>query len=110
MLRHTWATQMLNAGAPLNYVSRALGHHSTAFTASVYAAAQPEPRHEDVDKFVAGISGDATRSVRDQVTQDRTLPEAQPSPDPNAPDGPGLDQAPDGPKADTHPVGDFTGE
>jgi integrase len=40
MLRHTWATQMLNSEAPLNYVSRALGHHSTAFTAATYVTAQ----------------------------------------------------------------------
>lgn len=51
MLRHTWATQMLNAGTPLNYVSRALGHHSTAFTAGVYATAAPDSRHEDVDRL-----------------------------------------------------------
>lgn len=39
-LRHTWATVMLNSGAPLNYVSRALGHHSTSHTARLYAYAQ----------------------------------------------------------------------
>jgi integrase len=53
MLRHTWATLQLNSGTPLNYVSRALGHHSTAFTAGVYATAQPEPRREDVSRFAA---------------------------------------------------------
>jgi len=39
-LRHTWATIMLNSGAPLNYVSRALGHHSTSYTARLYAYAK----------------------------------------------------------------------
>ena len=39
VLRHTWATTLLEAGVPVSYVSRSLGHSSTAFTASVYAAA-----------------------------------------------------------------------
>jgi integrase len=53
MLRHTWATLMINRGVPLNYVSRALGHHSTAFTAGVYATAHPDSRHEDVDRLAS---------------------------------------------------------
>lgn len=36
LLRHTWATQMLERGVPLNYVSRGLGHQSVAQTARVY--------------------------------------------------------------------------
>ena len=58
MLRHTWATTLLNAGAPLNYVSRALGHHSTAFTAGVYATAHPDPRPQDVDALAASALGE----------------------------------------------------
>lgn len=49
MLRHTWATLMINRGVPLNYVSRALGHHSTAFTAGVYATAIPEAQRHNAD-------------------------------------------------------------
>jgi integrase len=41
VLRHTWATTLLEAGVPLSYVSRSLGHCSTAFTAAVYASARP---------------------------------------------------------------------
>ncbi len=64
MLRHTWATTLLNAGAPLNYVSRALGHHSTAFTAAVYATAHPDPRPQDVDALAASALGvDRLRST-----------------------------------------------
>jgi integrase len=40
VLRHTWATTQLEAGVPLSYVSRSLGHSSTAFTAAVYASAR----------------------------------------------------------------------
>lgn len=34
VLRHTWATTLLQAGVPVGYVSRSLGHSSTAFTAA----------------------------------------------------------------------------
>lgn len=82
MLRHTWATQALNAGIPLQYVSRALGHHSTAFTASVYATAQPDSRHDDVDRLAGAFgapSGDPAVPVPDQealelVTGDDAAP------------------------------------
>jgi integrase len=40
VLRHTWATTLLEAGVPLSYVSRSLGHSSTAITAAVYASAR----------------------------------------------------------------------
>ncbi len=40
VLRHTWATTLLEAGVHVSYVSRSLGHSSTAFTASVYASAR----------------------------------------------------------------------
>ena len=108
MLRHTWATQMLNAGAPLNYVSRALGHHSTAFTASTYATAQPEPRHEDVDRFVGLVSGDAPGAPGHQVAGERALPQAQAGADANAAELAGVDQAPDSADAATESVGDLS--
>jgi integrase len=41
VLRHTWATTLLEAGVPVSYVSRSLGHSSTAFTAAIYASARP---------------------------------------------------------------------
>lgn len=53
VLRHTWATLMINRGVPLNYVSRALGHHSTAFTAGVYATAIPEAQRHNADALAA---------------------------------------------------------
>ncbi len=110
MLRHTWATQMLNSGAPLNYVSRALGHHSTAFTAATYATAQPEPRHEDVDRFVGLVSGDAPRAPRNQVLEQRALPQPKPGADPDAAQPADVDQAADGADADPQPVGDLDQE
>jgi integrase len=44
VLRHTWANGMLNAGVPLSYVSRALGHETTALTARFYRRPLPERR------------------------------------------------------------------
>ena len=54
VLRHTWATHMLIAGAPLNYVSCALGHHSTAFTAATYAAAPLVDQPEGTTQWTPG--------------------------------------------------------
>jgi integrase len=56
MLRDTWATRMINQGAPLNYVSRALGHHSTAFTMTLYATSVPESRNDNVDALSARVA------------------------------------------------------
>lgn len=49
-LRHTWATIMLSQGLPMQFVSRNLGHHSTSFTAVLYATAQPDPHLDEMDR------------------------------------------------------------
>ncbi len=93
MLRHTWATVMLNGGAPLNYVSRALGHHSTAFTASVYATANPDPRLAEVDALAAAALDqqpqeqpqDALRPVIPDPPVQDGRPDQGPPPDPHRP-------------------------
>jgi integrase len=41
MIRHSVASLLLHEGVPLPYVSELLGHHSAAFTATVYAHALP---------------------------------------------------------------------
>jgi len=48
-LRHTAATLMLGAGAPLKVVSDALGHSTIAITADTYAHVTPELRREAAD-------------------------------------------------------------
>jgi len=40
VLRHTWATTLLEAGVPVTYVSSSLGHSSPVFTAARYASAR----------------------------------------------------------------------
>jgi integrase len=41
-LRHTWAAIQLEAGIPIDYVSRSLGHASSALTAAAYCSARPK--------------------------------------------------------------------
>jgi integrase len=62
VLRHTWATTLLEAGVPVSYVSCSLGHSSTAFTAALYASARPGPLPGD--KGALAGSAAAIDSVR----------------------------------------------
>jgi len=41
VLRRTWAATLLEAGVPMSYVSRSLGHSSTAVTSAACASAHP---------------------------------------------------------------------
>jgi len=73
VLRHTWATALLEAGVPMNYVSRSLGHSSTAFTAAIYASARPAPLPRDkgaleasaaaMDSLRRTLGGSQTRRI-----------------------------------------------
>ncbi len=47
--RHTAATLMLNAGVPLEVVSKTLGHTGLAITADVYAKVRPELQRKAAD-------------------------------------------------------------
>jgi integrase len=48
-LRHTTATLLLQAGAPITYVSQQLGHADASITLRVYAHYLPDPSRKDVD-------------------------------------------------------------
>jgi len=48
-LRHTFATLALAAGVPAHIVSRALGHHSVAFTLATYSHVLPGAHQEAMD-------------------------------------------------------------
>ena len=48
-LRHTYASLLLSAGQPVTYVQAMLGHHSAAFTLTVYGHAMPREWHHAVD-------------------------------------------------------------
>ena len=57
-MRHTFASLLLQIGAPITYVSRQLGHRDSAVTLRVYAHWLPEPAGE---KAVDRLDSDATR-------------------------------------------------
>jgi integrase len=48
-LRHSMATQLLQAGAPITYVSQQLGHADAAITLRVYAHYLPDASRKEVD-------------------------------------------------------------
>jgi integrase len=50
-LRHTYASLLLQAGAPITYVSAQLGHRDAAITLRVYAHALPTASLREVDRL-----------------------------------------------------------
>jgi integrase len=48
-LRHTYASQLIEAGEPLTYIQQQLGHHSAAFTLRVYGHLLPRQGRRGVD-------------------------------------------------------------
>jgi len=48
-LRHTFATLLLQAGAPITSVSQQIGHADASITLRVYAQYLPDPSRKDVD-------------------------------------------------------------
>lgn len=50
-LRHTYATLAIEAGVPVKTVQENLGHHSAAFTLSIYAHATDKAREEGAEKI-----------------------------------------------------------
>jgi integrase len=58
-LRHTHATVLLRAGAPVKVVSERLGHANATITLGVYAHVMPGMQREAADKFAALVFGGA---------------------------------------------------
>ena len=54
-LRHTWATLALEAGVPLEVVSRNLGHASLSITADIYAKVGEKSKRSAVDAVASLI-------------------------------------------------------
>jgi integrase len=50
-LRHTYATLLLQAGAPITYVSQQFGHRDVSITLRVYAHYLPSASRRDVDRL-----------------------------------------------------------
>jgi integrase len=50
-LRHTYATLLLHAGAPITYVSQQLGHHDASITLRVYVHWLPDVSRREADRL-----------------------------------------------------------
>jgi integrase len=50
-LRHTFASLLIQAGEPITYIQTQLGHHSAAFTLTVYGHFVPRAHHRGVDRL-----------------------------------------------------------
>ena len=48
-MRHTYASLLIEAGKELHYIQQQLGHHSPAFTLSVYGHLLPRDRRGEVN-------------------------------------------------------------
>ena len=68
-LRHTHATLLLKAGAPLKVVSERLGHSSPAFTMAVYQHVLPGMQR-DAARIFARLINEANPEVPDMVPVD----------------------------------------
>jgi integrase len=69
-MRHTFASLLLQAGAPITYVSQQLGHRDSAITLRVYARWLPDASlRKDVDRL-DDIASDATIRNPDATTAD----------------------------------------
>jgi integrase len=50
-LRHTYATSLLQAGAPITYVSQQMGHRDASITLRLYAHYLPDASCRAVDRL-----------------------------------------------------------
>ena len=50
-IRHTYASQLLQAGAPVHYVKEQLGHSSIATTVDLYGHCQPGTNREAINRL-----------------------------------------------------------
>jgi integrase len=66
-MRHSYATAALKAGVHLKIVSARLGHHSEAFTASVYQHALPGMDREAAGT-IAALFVDGEADVSESVS------------------------------------------
>ena len=69
-MRHTFASQLLQDGAPITYVSRQLGHKDAAITLRVYAHWLPDASMRRLVNLLDDAASDGTqaapRAVRDE--------------------------------------------
>lgn len=72
-LRHSWATNMIRLGIPVNTVSKMLGHSSPVVTLTVYAHVLDEMQDEAVNKLDVDIIRYKVNTDRNQNKIDESL-------------------------------------
>ena len=68
-LRHTYATLLLQAGAPITYVSQQLGHRDASITLRVYAHWLPDASRREADRLDT-LQPSATPAQPEAVSDD----------------------------------------
>jgi integrase len=74
-LRHSCATHLLKAGAPITYVSQQLGHADASITLRVYAHYLPDASQREVDRLDDALAAhpDASQPHPEAVTTDDVI-------------------------------------
>jgi integrase len=68
-LRHTYASLLIQAGEPLPYVQRQLGHHSPAFTLAIYGHLIPQGDRRAVDALDDATGRNLYATDREQTVE-----------------------------------------
>jgi integrase len=71
-LRHTYATLLLQAGAPITYVSQQLGHRDASITLRVYAHWLPDASRREADRLDT-LQPPATPAQPEAVSDDQVI-------------------------------------
>jgi len=71
-LRHTYATPLLQTGAPITYVSQQLGHRDTSITLRVYAHWLPDVSRREVNRLDT-LQPDATPAQPEALSNDELI-------------------------------------
>lgn len=76
-LRHTYASLLIAAGKELHYIQQQLGHHSPAFTLSVYGHLLPRDRRGEANCLddASGMAPNGPAAPKDEI--DDATPKAK---------------------------------
>ena len=73
-MRHTFASLLLQDGAPITYVSRQLGHKDASITLRVYAHWLPDAAHAKLVDALDDAIPDAPQAPPRIVNDDQKIP------------------------------------
>ena len=73
-MRHTFASQLLQDGPPITYVSRQLGHKDAAITLRVYAHWLPDASTRRLVNLLDDAASDGTQAAPRAIRDEYQLP------------------------------------